>query len=147
MRAPSAGTVAEFMAGLDDVVSVGSPIFKLDGSATEGAAAPAAAAAAAPTPAAAPAAPKPAPPAAAAPPKAAPPKPAAAAAPPSAGASVGSQFNGSVLSGASASYVDAMHEAWRQDPKSVHVSWQAYFAQVDNGEMHSRDGAKIRTAE
>ena len=139
MRAPSAGTVAEFTAGLDDVVSVGSPLFKLDGSATEGAAAPAAAAAGAPTPAAAPAAPKPAPPAAAAS-KAAPPKQAAAAAAPSAGAS-GSQFNGSVLSGASASYVDAMHEAWRQDPKSVHVSWQAYFAQVDNGEMNRRDEA------
>jgi len=132
VRAPSAGTVAEFMAGLDDVVSVGAPLFKLDGSATEGAAAATPAPAAEPTSAAPPSAPQPAAPAAA--PKAAPPKPPAAP-PPTGGGSSGSLFNGSVLSGASASYVDAMHAAWRQDPLSVHASWQAYFAQVDSGEM------------
>ena len=30
-------------------------------------------------------------------------------------------------------YVDSMYAAWKDDPSSVHVSWHAYFAQVDAG--------------
>lgn len=37
----------------------------------------------------------------------------------------------SFLSGNNASYVDEMYEAWLQDPKSVHVSWSAYFKNLN----------------
>ncbi|KAM9936252.1 hypothetical protein OXX80_004183, partial [Metschnikowia pulcherrima] len=30
-------------------------------------------------------------------------------------------------------YVEEMYEAWRQDPSSVHVSWNAYFKNLDGG--------------
>ncbi|QEL63255.1 2-oxoglutarate dehydrogenase, mitochondrial [Candidozyma auris] len=30
-------------------------------------------------------------------------------------------------------YIEEMYEAWRQDPKSVHVSWDAYFKNLDSG--------------
>lgn len=30
-------------------------------------------------------------------------------------------------------YIEEMYEAWRQDPKSVHVSWDAYFKNLDAG--------------
>ena len=30
-------------------------------------------------------------------------------------------------------YVDSMYLAWKEDPSSVHVSWHAYFSQVDAG--------------
>lgn len=30
-------------------------------------------------------------------------------------------------------YVDRMFEAWKENPKSVHVSWQAYFENVERG--------------
>ncbi|KAJ3413112.1 2-oxoglutarate dehydrogenase E1 component [Chytridiales sp. JEL 0842] len=33
----------------------------------------------------------------------------------------------SFLSGSSASYVEEMYNAWLEDPKSVHLSWQIYF--------------------
>eukprot|EP00092_Neocalanus_flemingeri_P041311 GFUD01044984.1.p1 GENE.GFUD01044984.1~~GFUD01044984.1.p1 ORF type:complete len:1026 (+),score=327.77 GFUD01044984.1:62-3139(+) len=35
--------------------------------------------------------------------------------------------NESYLSGTSGAYVEEMYEAWSVDPKSVHVSWDAYF--------------------
>ncbi|KAJ3157719.1 hypothetical protein HDU89_000096 [Geranomyces variabilis] len=31
------------------------------------------------------------------------------------------------LNGPSGSYVEEMYEAWQQDPKAVHLSWQVYF--------------------
>lgn len=39
----------------------------------------------------------------------------------------------SFLSGSSSIYVDQMYDAWRQDPKSVHVSWAAYFNNLESG--------------
>ena len=33
----------------------------------------------------------------------------------------------------SSSYMEQMYEAWSKDPKSVHVSWQAYFKNVSQG--------------
>lgn len=30
-------------------------------------------------------------------------------------------------------YMDEMYHAWKQDPSSVHVSWQAYFKNLDGG--------------
>ena len=41
----------------------------------------------------------------------------------------------SFLSGNSANYVDEMYMAWKQDPSSVHVSWQAYFKNMESGSM------------
>lgn len=35
------------------------------------------------------------------------------------------------LQGNNASYVDEMYEAWLQDPKSVHISWDAYFKNLN----------------
>ncbi|GMM38709.1 alpha-ketoglutarate dehydrogenase [Saccharomycopsis crataegensis] len=32
-----------------------------------------------------------------------------------------------------AAYIDEMYSSWKQDPSSVHVSWQAYFRNLDNG--------------
>lgn len=37
------------------------------------------------------------------------------------------------LQGSATAYVESMYEAWKADPKSVHVSWQAYFNNVSNG--------------
>ncbi|CCE85789.1 Piso0_005419 [Millerozyma farinosa CBS 7064] len=37
------------------------------------------------------------------------------------------------LQGSNGNYVDEMYDAWKQDPKSVHVSWDAYFRNVDSG--------------
>lgn len=39
------------------------------------------------------------------------------------------------LSGSSATYVEEMYEAWKKDPHSVHVSWQAYFKNVSAGKF------------
>ena len=39
----------------------------------------------------------------------------------------------SFLNGTSAEYVEQMYQAWLQNPASVHVSWQAYFNQVEKG--------------
>src|SRR5260370_4877611 len=33
--------------------------------------------------------------------------------------------------GTNAYYADEMYTAWRQDPSSVHASWQAYFSGLD----------------
>ncbi|KAK3054055.1 2-oxoglutarate dehydrogenase E1 component [Extremus antarcticus] len=41
----------------------------------------------------------------------------------------------SFLSGNTANYVDEMYMAWKQDPSSVHVSWQAYFKNMESGDM------------
>jgi 2-oxoglutarate dehydrogenase E1 component len=50
-------------------------------------------------------------------------------------ASTTSQPNNSesFLQGSSANYVDEMYRAWRNDPNSVHLSWQTYFKNVANG--------------
>ncbi|CDK28456.1 unnamed protein product [Kuraishia capsulata CBS 1993] len=34
-----------------------------------------------------------------------------------------------------ANYIDEMYQAWKQDPKSVHVSWDAYFKNMDNASI------------
>ena len=41
----------------------------------------------------------------------------------------------SFLSGNSANYVDEMYMAWKDDPSSVHISWQAYFKNMESGNM------------
>ena len=134
VRAPASGVVVDFMASLDDVVAVGAPLFKLDTTATAGApaAVPKAAAAVPSAPKPAAAAPKPAAPAAA------PAAVAAAAKQTAAAPSSASHVSGSVLSGSSAVYVDAMYASWQADPLSVHASWRAYFTQVDNGKTSAR---------
>lgn len=38
----------------------------------------------------------------------------------------------SFLQGSNSNYVDEMYEAWRQDPSSVHASWNAYFKNIEN---------------
>ncbi|KAK3898821.1 thiamine diphosphate-binding protein [Staphylotrichum tortipilum] len=43
--------------------------------------------------------------------------------------------NDSFLSGNTANYIDEMYLQWKQDPKSVHVSWQVYFKNMESGEM------------
>lgn len=35
------------------------------------------------------------------------------------------------LQGDNASYIDEMYEAWLKDPKSVHISWDAYFKNLN----------------
>ncbi|KID90683.1 2-oxoglutarate dehydrogenase E1 component [Metarhizium guizhouense ARSEF 977] len=39
------------------------------------------------------------------------------------------------LSGGAANYIDEMYMQWKQDPKSVHVSWQVYFKNMESGDM------------
>lgn len=34
---------------------------------------------------------------------------------------------GAPLSGDNLGYVERMYEAWKQDPRSVHISWNEYF--------------------
>lgn len=41
----------------------------------------------------------------------------------------------SFLQGNTANYIDEMYLAWREDPSSVHVSWQTYFKNMENGSM------------
>ncbi len=43
------------------------------------------------------------------------------------------------LSGTSTVYIDSMYEMWKQDPKSVHGSWNVYFKNVDAGLAPVRD--------
>ena len=43
--------------------------------------------------------------------------------------------NDSFLQGNTANYVDEMYMLWKKDPNSVHVSWQVYFRNMENGEM------------
>jgi hypothetical protein len=37
------------------------------------------------------------------------------------------------LSGTSSVYLEEMFEAWKQDPSTVHKSWDVYFRQVESG--------------
>ncbi|CAJ0587449.1 unnamed protein product, partial [Mesorhabditis spiculigera] len=39
----------------------------------------------------------------------------------------------SFMNGSTSVYIEQMYAAWQQDPTSVHVSWDAYFRNVDNG--------------
>ncbi|TQS33096.1 hypothetical protein Golomagni_06571, partial [Golovinomyces magnicellulatus] len=39
------------------------------------------------------------------------------------------------LTGSTANYIDEMYMEWKNDPKSVHVSWQAYFKNMESGDM------------
>ncbi|KAJ5273363.1 2-oxoglutarate dehydrogenase [Penicillium angulare] len=41
----------------------------------------------------------------------------------------------SFLSGNTANYIDEMYMAWKQDPSSVHISWQTYFKNMEEGTM------------
>ncbi|KAF2754003.1 2-oxoglutarate dehydrogenase E1 component mitochondrial precursor [Pseudovirgaria hyperparasitica] len=43
--------------------------------------------------------------------------------------------NDSFLQGNTANYVDEMYMQWKQDPSSVHISWQVYFRNMENGDM------------
>ncbi|KAK1832710.1 thiamine diphosphate-binding protein [Podospora conica] len=43
--------------------------------------------------------------------------------------------NDNFLSGNTANYIDEMYLQWKQDPKSVHVSWQVYFKNMESGDM------------
>lgn len=43
------------------------------------------------------------------------------------------QLSESFLNGTNAAYVEEMHEAWRSDPSSVHVSWAAFFKNLEAG--------------
>lgn len=37
------------------------------------------------------------------------------------------------MNGSSSVYIEQMYENWRQDPGSVHASWDAYFRNVEAG--------------
>ncbi|KAK3107947.1 2-oxoglutarate dehydrogenase E1 component, partial [Teratosphaeriaceae sp. CCFEE 6253] len=41
----------------------------------------------------------------------------------------------SFLSGNTANYVDEMYMSWKRDPSSVHISWQAYFKNMESGDV------------
>ncbi|KAL5482597.1 KGD1_3 [Sanghuangporus weigelae] len=41
--------------------------------------------------------------------------------------------NDAFANGTNAYYVEEMYRHWRQDPKSVHASWDAYFSGMDKG--------------
>ncbi|KAI9761481.1 MAG: RNA polymerase II transcription factor B subunit 1 [Chaenotheca gracillima] len=43
--------------------------------------------------------------------------------------------NDSFLQGNTANYVDEMYMLWKKDPSSVHVSWQVYFRNMEDGDM------------
>jgi len=43
--------------------------------------------------------------------------------------------NDNFLSGSTANYIDEMYLQWKEDPKSVHVSWQVYFKNMESGDM------------
>ncbi|KAI2903990.1 hypothetical protein CBS63078_5821 [Aspergillus niger] len=43
--------------------------------------------------------------------------------------------NDSFLQGSASAYIDTMYTSWKADPTSVHVSWQAYFHNVENGHV------------
>ena len=44
-----------------------------------------------------------------------------------------SSSSSTFLNGSSAAYVDGMWARWKQDPESVHASWDTYFRAVDAG--------------
>jgi 2-oxoglutarate dehydrogenase E1 component len=41
--------------------------------------------------------------------------------------------NDPFANGTNAYYADEMYRLWKQDPKSVHSSWNVYFAGLDKG--------------
>ena len=41
--------------------------------------------------------------------------------------------NDAFANGTNTYYVDEMYRHWKQDPKSVHVSWDVYFSGMDKG--------------
>ncbi|OAA36976.1 2-oxoglutarate dehydrogenase E1 component [Beauveria brongniartii RCEF 3172] len=43
--------------------------------------------------------------------------------------------NDNFLTGSTANYIDEMYMQWKKDPKSVHVSWQIYFKNMESGDM------------
>ena len=43
--------------------------------------------------------------------------------------------NDSFLQGNTANYIDEMYVAWKRDPSSVHISWQTYFKNMEDGNM------------
>ncbi|KAI9777596.1 MAG: 2-oxoglutarate dehydrogenase E1 component [Geoglossum umbratile] len=52
-----------------------------------------------------------------------------------AGAARGVDPNDSFLQGNTANYIDEMYMLWKKDPLSVHVSWQVYFRNMEDGDM------------
>ncbi|KAF2460394.1 2-oxoglutarate dehydrogenase E1 component mitochondrial precursor [Lineolata rhizophorae] len=43
--------------------------------------------------------------------------------------------NDAFLQGNTANYIDEMYMQWKNDPSSVHVSWQVYFRNMEEGDM------------
>lgn len=43
------------------------------------------------------------------------------------------ELSESFLNGSSAYYVEQMYESWKSDPSSVHVSWAAFFHNMESG--------------
>ncbi|KAI9765578.1 MAG: 2-oxoglutarate dehydrogenase E1 component [Geoglossum simile] len=43
--------------------------------------------------------------------------------------------NDSFLQGNTANYIDEMYVSWKKEPSSVHVSWQVYFRNMEDGDM------------
>ncbi|KAI9664710.1 MAG: 2-oxoglutarate dehydrogenase E1 component [Bathelium mastoideum] len=43
--------------------------------------------------------------------------------------------NDSFLQGNTANYIDEMYMQWKHDPSSVHISWQVYFRNMEDGDM------------
>lgn len=41
--------------------------------------------------------------------------------------------NDPFANGTNASYAEEMYRHWKQDPRSVHASWNAYFSAMDRG--------------
>lgn len=40
------------------------------------------------------------------------------------------------LSSTNSTYIDEMYDAWKKDPTSVHVSWNAYFKNIERDNIH-----------
>jgi len=43
--------------------------------------------------------------------------------------------NDAFLQGNTANYIDEMYMQWKNDPASVHISWQIYFRNMEEGDM------------
>ncbi|KIV99389.1 oxoglutarate dehydrogenase (succinyl-transferring), E1 component [Verruconis gallopava] len=43
--------------------------------------------------------------------------------------------NDAFLQGNTANYIDEMYMQWKNDPSSVHISWQIYFRNMEDGDM------------
>ncbi|CAG7935840.1 unnamed protein product [Penicillium nalgiovense] len=54
---------------------------------------------------------------------------------PAEGPSQGVDPNDSFLTGSTANYIDEMYIAWKNDASSVHISWQTYFKNMEEGKM------------